>query len=42
VDSIGGGIVVLLVCLVAAIVLAAGFTVALCRGARKARRDHVG
>jgi hypothetical protein len=40
VDPISGGILVFLACLIAAVILGVGFAVALCRGARKERREH--
>jgi hypothetical protein len=42
VDPISGGILDFLACAIAAIVLGVGFTAALCRGARKERRERAG
>ena len=39
-DVTTGGILVFLICLLAATVLLGGFAVALCRGVRKERRLH--
>jgi hypothetical protein len=40
-DPMTGGILVFFACFAAAVLLAVGFSIAICRGARRERREQV-